>query len=108
MGRLLEPGGIVRMKGSMQSYQVSTRRSDADVTVSTAVERGSTAREKAAVRTGRSVSAKAGKRNVSIVRCSHRVDRHAVAVDPDLVVDQRLCMKRTWPALPDTTGLASD
>src|SRR5207244_9294221 len=72
MGRLLKPGGMVRTKGSMQSYHVRRSRSVAETIVSTAVDRGSPARPNSAATTGRFVSANAGKRNVSIVRWSHR------------------------------------
>src|SRR5947208_2447509 len=72
MGRLLKPGGMVRTKGSMQSYHVRQSRSVAETIVSTAVDRGSPARPNSAATTGRFVSANAGKRNVSIVRWSHR------------------------------------
>src|SRR5919198_3628250 len=41
IGRLLKPGGMVRTKGSMQSYHVRRIRSDTETTVSTTVERGS-------------------------------------------------------------------
>ena len=72
MGRLPMPGAIVRMKGSMQSHQLSTMCSFSAVTVSTLVDRGSPRRENSASNTGSEVSANAGNSNVSMVRWSQR------------------------------------
>ena len=73
IGRLLKPGGALSTKGSSQSYQVRRMWSAPEVTVSTAVDRGSPARPNSAVITGMFVSANAGNSNVSIVRWSQRV-----------------------------------
>ena len=59
-------------KGSMQSYHASTMRASAATTVSVAVDQGPPWRSKAAAMTGSDVSAKAGKRRVSMVFWSHR------------------------------------
>src|SRR2546427_537778 len=78
IGRLLKPGGMVRTKGSMQSYHVRRIRSVTETTVSTAAARGSPARPNSAATTGWLVSANALKSSVSIVRWAER--RHGLAV----------------------------